>query len=227
MKLGRCLSLSLFLVALSEPLRAQSAAENASSDSFRTWALLSTPSTLNKTKTATAAKTAGFKGAGPETTQSIPRQPAPAAASWEQGWNLSSDETNASLVYAPEGKTAPVGFTCKKGDGFVTFRSPPSGFAAGKRMLVLLKSKNGSIRIDAHVSAGKTIESESPVRTSSLVFVLTPKIDPNRSKRKKDAVGQGAKLTVGGWSTALPESLSDVKLLRFQTLCDQPLASAE
>ena len=226
MKLGRCLSLSLFLVALSEPLRAQTAAENASSDNFRTWALLSTPSALNTAKTA-GFKTSRFKGAGPETTQSIPRQAAPAAASWEQGWNLSSDETNASLVYAPEGKTAPVGFTCKKGDGFVTFRSPPSSFAAGKRMLVLLKSKNGSIRIDAHVSAGKTIESESPVRTSSLVFVLTPKIDPNRSKRKKEAVGQGAKLTVGGWSTALPESLSDVKLLRFQTLCDQPLASAE
>ena len=217
MKLGRCLMLSLFLAAQPDLAFAQAIA----SDDFRTWALLSTPSPLG------APKPGHRKTASPDTTQSISKQPIVPAASFEQGWNLSSDTTSASLVYAPDGKAAPIGFTCKKGDGFVTFRSPPSSFAAGKRMLVLLKSKNGTIRIDAHVAPAKTVESESPVRTSSLVFVLSPKIDPNRSKRKKDAAGQGAKFSVGGWSAAMPEGMSDVKLLRFQTLCDQPVASAE
>lgn len=227
MKWGRCLSLSLVLAAQAIPVRAQA---TASSDDFSTWALLSTPSALGPAKPG-ISKPGRAKPISSETTQSIPRQTvAEPAAQWEAGWNLTTDETSASLIYAmPEkssaAKPAPVGFSCHKGDGFVTFRSPPGSHAAGKRLLVQLRSRNGSIRIDAHAGPGNVIESESPVRTSSLVFVLTPKIEPHR--KKKDAASQGAKLTVGGWSAAIPEGTSDVKLLRFQTLCDQPVASAE
>ena len=175
------------------------------------WSLLTQPSQLT-TKKRSRDRSA------PETTQSIGRK-TPVAIEQESllpGWNLSSDETSARLIYSVEGKPTPVGFTCKKGDGFVTFRSPSASQAAGKKVLVLLKSKNGAIRIESRVSAegDKVLASEIPVRTSSLVFVLTPK------------KGE-AKLNVGGWSTEIPEGASDIKLLRFQTMCDQAVAANE
>ncbi|MBY0612955.1 MAG: hypothetical protein K2P80_12305 [Beijerinckiaceae bacterium] len=171
------------------------------------WSLLSTPSAVNLKASSRPA----------ETTQSIARKvvlPAPSAI--EPGWNLANDERFASLTYATGGKLAPLGFRCAKGDGFVTLRTPPVSFAPGKRVNVLLKSRNGTIRIDGKVTADgeRVIASESPVRTSSLVFVLTPK------------KGE-AKLSVGSWSTEIDEGASDIMLLRFQTLCDQPLKSAE
>ena len=127
-----------------------------------------------------------------------------------------NDDRVANLTYASGGKLAPLGFRCTKGDGFVTLRTPAVNFAPGKRVNVLLKSNNGAIRIDGKVTIDgeRIIASESPVRTSSLVFVLTPK------------KGE-AKMTVGSWSTEIEEGASDIKLLRFQTLCDQPVQSAE
>jgi hypothetical protein len=133
-----------------------------------------------------------------------------------EGWNVSSDPANANLIFARDGKALPVGFSCKKGDGFVTFRSPPTtSFAANKRILVTLKSLHGSIRIESKTSEGleRIIESEVPVRTSSLVFVLTPK--------KGDVTAH-----IGGMLETITALKSDVKILRFQSLCDQPLISA-
>jgi hypothetical protein len=133
-----------------------------------------------------------------------------------EGWNVSSDPANANLIFARDGKALHVGFSCKKGDGFVTFRSPPTtGFAANKHILVTLKSLHGSIRIESKASEGpeRIIESEVPVRTSSLVFVLSPK--------KGDVTAH-----VGGVVETITALKSDVKILRFQSLCDQPLISA-
>ena len=205
-----CLWSGLCLSAM--PAQCQTRPELASAE----WSVLSTPTRL------------GGKPShgGRETTQSIarraiPTQPGPTL---EPGWTLSSNEASASLVYATAGKassdknsaneTSPVGFICRKGDGFVTFRSPPVSQAAGKRVLVLLKSANGTIRIETKVGSDGVITGESPVRTSSLVFVLTPK--------KGDA-----RLTVGPWSAEIEEGTSDVLLLRFQSLCDQPIMSAD
>lgn len=192
-----CLWSSLFMAIMPLPSQAQSSSSE--------WSLLSTPSPLKLKASARPA----------ETTQSIAKRP-PAPAAVEPGWNLSSDERVATLTYASGGKPAPLGFRCNKGDGFVTLRTPPVSFAPGKRMNVLLKSKNGTIRIDGKVTVDgeRVIASESPVRTSSLVFVLTPK------------KGE-AKLTVGGWSAEIDEGASDITLLRFQTLCDQPIVSAD
>ncbi len=205
MRWGLCLSICLSVAVLPGPVLAQSAPAPASPE----WNILASASAI-RTKAANRDKSA------PETTQSISKRPEPPPSTLVEGWNLSASETSATLLYAISGKAAPLGFTCRKGDGFVTFRSPPVTYAAGQRLKVLLKSKNGAIRIDSQVSKDgpRILSSETPVRTSSLVFVLTPKKDE-------------AKLQVGSWSAEIPEGTSDIKLLRFQSLCDQPLASLE
>jgi hypothetical protein len=164
-----------------------------------------------------AVKTSSSLNA-PETTNSIAKTSSTLLPSTNltEGWNVSSDVASASIVFARDGKALPVGFSCKKGDGFATFHSPPTtGFAANKRIMVTLKSQNGSIRIDSTINAdqNRSIDSEVPVRTSSLVFVLTPK--------KGDVTTH-----IGGIVEEITALKSDVKLLRFQSLCDQPLISA-
>jgi hypothetical protein len=163
------------------------------------------------------AKTPSSFGA-PDTTNSIVKLSSASLPNINltEGWNISSDITTASLVFAHDGRALPIGFTCKKGDGFANFHSPPTtGFSANKRVLVTLKSLNGSIRIDSTVNGDheRIIQSEVPIRTSSLVFVLTPK--------KGDVTAH-----IGGIIEKINAFKSDVKLLRFQSLCDQPLISA-
>ncbi len=150
----------------------------------------------------------------PETTQSIAKTLPP--SKFSIGWNLSSDPVSATLVFGQEGRAALVGFSCRKGDGFVTFRSQPtSSFSANKHVMVTLKSLNGAIRIEAKTNElqPRTIESQVPVRTSSLIFVLTPK--------KGDVTAK-----IGGLIEKITSPTTDIKLLRFQSLCDQPLISA-
>ncbi len=150
----------------------------------------------------------------PETTQSIATLPStPIFDTLNDGWNVADNTNAARLIYAEEGKAMPVGFICKKGDGFAHFRTlQTTGFKAGKHVLVQLKSMNGTIRIDANVGNDNahTIESEVPIRTSSLVFVLTPK------------KGEPT-LKIGAVDEAIPAEKSDVKLLHFQSLCDQAI----
>ncbi len=179
------------------------------------WNIMTGPSDLvplKKNKQIVVKAVANLNA--PETTQSITTlRPSPEL---KTGWNLSSDSVSASLIFAQDGRATLVGFTCKKGDGFVTFRSSPTtSFAANKHILVALKSLNGAIRIDAKTSEAhqRLIESEVPVRTSSLVFVLTPKKGDISAK-------------IGSISERITASSTDTKLLRFQTLCDQPLISA-
>ncbi len=205
MKLSACLWAGVFLFAAPVALYAQSLPD---------WAIMTAPSDIalpSKVSKKLSAKSS------PETTQSIGVRPVDAAPAIpaSQGWNVSSDADRASLFFARDGKFLPVGFTCQKGDGFVHFLSPPTTHAAGKRILVLLKSLNGTIRIETKVGLGqpRMIESEIPVRTSSLVFVLTPK--------KGEATA-----TIGGAIEKIPALASDVKLLRFQSLCDQPIITA-
>ena len=180
------------------------------------WGIMTAPSELapfKKTDKKTAIKPVAVLNA-PETTQSITTTRVPPELN--AGWNLSSDPVSASLIFAHEGKSTLVGFTCKKGDGFVTFRSSPTAsFAANKHVLVTLKSLNGAIRIEAKTNEiePRLIESEVPIRTSSLVFVLSPK--------KGDIT-----VKIGGFSEKVMSSSTDTKLLRFQSLCDQPLIGA-
>ncbi len=180
------------------------------------WGLMTAPSELvplKKSVKPTAIKSSVSLNA-PETTNSIAATRP--SSDFNNGWNLSSDPTSASLVFAQDGKAALVGFTCKKGDGFVTFRSSPTtSFAANKHVLVMLKSMNGAIRIEARAneSQPRFIESQVPIRTSSLVFVLTPKKGEVTAK-------------IGGLSEKVTTPANDTKLLRFQSLCDQPLIGA-
>lgn len=246
MRTGHCLPLCLVLMsapsliglpslavaqtAVPSPAAGQGigdwSAQGASSENAAaTWTLLSTPAAIEPPRQR-------------DTTHSIPVQPVPrqgagrtatvearAAAGIETGWSLSTDEATASLSYVASGKVTPFGFACRRGDGFATFRTPPGSYQAGKKVHVQLRSRNGAIKLDASAGPDRSLQSEVPIRTSSLVFVLTPKIDPARS-RKKPHAGE-AKLTVGGWTAEVPQALSDVKLLRFQSLCEQPVASAE
>ncbi len=193
------------------------------------WNVITAPSEGNLAKAGIAA--IGFSSkssqqsaktsanlSAPETTNSIAKASSVSlpSSNLTEGWNVSSNVASASIVFARDGKALPVGFSCKKGDGFATFHSPPTtGFAANKRILVTLKSLNGSIRIDSTTSGDqeRIIQSEVPIRTSSLVFVLTPK--------KGDVTAH-----IGGNVEKISALKSDVKLLRFQSLCDQPLISS-
>jgi len=228
MRTGVCLPLCLVLIGgpslAVTPLHAQQSTDPAAPQT--TWQLLSTPTSLGAPKRRQS-----------DTTQSIPKQapvvkaallPAGQSATpLTLGWTVESDDTSASLTYVVSGRSAPFGFACKRGDGFVTFRTAPGSYAAGKKAHVQVHSRNGTIKLDARSGADRTLESEVPIRTSSLVFVLTPKIDATRSRKAKKPQTGLPKLTVGGWSTEVPQGLSDVALLRFQSLCDQPVASAE
>jgi hypothetical protein len=226
MNLARCLSFSACMLALflSRPTPMALAGEDDGQ-----WALVAGPALHNPNPPAPSTKPKREASDAGLTTQSVSQrtQSKNEVQALVAGWNLTSTAGNAQLAYfsglKPQSKKSvpsaaaatPVGFSCRRGDGFAIFRGPAiSGYAAGKRVAVQLKSAAGTIRIESKVLAEtpKVIQSEATVMTSSLVFVLSPK--------KGDV-----KATVGGWSGALETGPSAVELAHFQSLCDQPRAS--
>ncbi len=218
---GSCLLAGICLIVSVQSGHAQTASSSsiAAAQTIPEWSMVAGPVETQASRPSKAGRNFASAGkAAPDTTQSITRrisvEPATRLA---PGWNLTASAVSADLVFSMDGVAQPVGFTCKKGEGFVNFKSPPtSSYAPGKRLMVHLKSINGAIRIDTVVSSEmpRSITSEIPVRASSLVFVLTP-------KKGEPTV------TVGGWSAKIPAESSEVKLLRFQSFCEQPLVSSD